>query len=346
MLVADYCYIRDCEDKDLATVFVVRLYPTKALFAVVCDKNGPDDKYVVIRLAQFIKDSGYSHIVFKSNQEASIRALFEEAFRASHRQGSCYNPGLQQFVPESSAVGESQSNGKAENAVQRLEDMIRTYKSALEDRIRFRVPSGHPLLRWIVDHATSVFHRHVCNDDGATPYEAMHGQRSNGKLSEFGETIFYYVPKRLRSKLDLRFHIGVFIGNSQNSNEAFVGISCGNVIRSRSIVRVVAPSRWDKETLSKVVGVPGNLSPDNVEDPGPQIEEQLNPHEHADEALGHNDDQAAPVIDDGKLVKIDKQLRLTVADFKQFGWTDGCPRCLGLQAGAFQSKCNHTRNVV
>ena len=32
-----------------------------------------------------------------------------------------------------------------------------------------------------------------------------------------------------------------------------------------------------------------------------------------------------------------------MADFKQFGWTDGCPRCLDLQAGAFQSKRNHTQ---
>ena len=139
--------------------------------------------------------------MFKSNQEASIRALFEEAFRASHRQGSCYNPGLQQFVPEPSAVGESQSNGKAENAAQRLEDMIRTYKSALEDRIRFRVPSGHPLLRWIVDHATSVYNRHACNDDGATPYEVMHGQRYVEKTPRVWRNHLLLCPKALAVKV-------------------------------------------------------------------------------------------------------------------------------------------------
>ena len=60
-------------------------------------------------------------------------------------------------MPESSAVGESQSNDKAENSVQRLEDMIRTYKSALEAHINFRIPPKHPLIRWIVDHAASVY---------------------------------------------------------------------------------------------------------------------------------------------------------------------------------------------
>ena len=136
LLVADYCFVRDCQDKELATVLVGRLYPSKALFAVVCDQKGVDN-YVVTRLAHFIRDSGHNHIVYRSDQERSIRAMFEEAFRLSHRQGSCYNPKLQKFVPSESSVGESQSNGKAESTGQRLEDMIRTYKSALEDRIKF-----------------------------------------------------------------------------------------------------------------------------------------------------------------------------------------------------------------
>ena len=178
-----------------------------------CDQKGADD-YVITRLAQFIRNSGYSHIVYKSDQEA-IPAMFEEAFRRSHRQGSCYNPKLRQFVPESSAVGESQSNGKAENSVQRLEDTIRTYK-ALEEHIKLRIPSKHPLIRWIVDHAASVYNRHVCKSDCVTPYQAIHGQRAIGKLCESGEHIFYYVPKRLRSKMNLKFRISSFLGNSTN----------------------------------------------------------------------------------------------------------------------------------
>ena len=170
---------------------------------------------------------------------------------------------MKQFIPESSAVGESQSNGKAESSVLRLEDLIRTYKYALESHIGFRIPSKHAVMRWIVDHAASVYNRHVCNDDGTTPYEALHGQRSRGKLAEFGEKVFYYVPKRLRAKLDLRFRIGVCLGNSQNSNEAFIGIGNGNVIKSRSVVRVVASQRWSKEAISKIVSIPGRLTSGN-----------------------------------------------------------------------------------
>ena len=100
---------------------VARLYPSKALLAVDCDQKGID-YYVMTRLAAFIRDNGYTKVVYKSNQESSIRAMFEEAFRRSGRHGDCYNPQLKQFIPESSAVGESQSNGKAEGSVHRLED--------------------------------------------------------------------------------------------------------------------------------------------------------------------------------------------------------------------------------
>ena len=54
--------------------------------------------------------------------------------------------------------------------------MISTYKSAFEDRVEFRIPSNHALTQWIVDHAASVYNRHVCNADRVTPYEAIHGQ--------------------------------------------------------------------------------------------------------------------------------------------------------------------------
>ena len=50
-MVANYCYIRESNNKELCTVFVGRLDPAKAPFAVVRDQKGVDD-YVVTRLAQ------------------------------------------------------------------------------------------------------------------------------------------------------------------------------------------------------------------------------------------------------------------------------------------------------
>ena len=72
-----------------------------------------------------------------------------------------------------------------------------------------------------------------------------------------------------------------------------MAVAKGNDIKSLSIVRVVAPSRWDKDALGGVIGIPGNLSPQGVEHINSCIEEHLDPHAHADEALGEADDVSA-----------------------------------------------------
>ena len=102
----------------------------RKLLAVDCDQKGDYD-HVITRLAAFIRDTGCTKVVYKSDQESSIRDMFEQAFKRSGRHGECYNPQLKQFTPEASAVGESQSNGKAESIVLRLIYVIRNYKSAL-----------------------------------------------------------------------------------------------------------------------------------------------------------------------------------------------------------------------
>ena len=230
LLVANYCQLKNTDDgiEDI-TVLVARLYPARALLATVVDAKGPDGN-AVARVANFIRDSGYSRMVYRTDHEASIRSLFEEAFRRSQRQGSLYNERLEQFTPETSAVREFQSNGKAGNAAQRVEDLVRTYKAALESRIKCKVPIGHPIMRWMAEHPASLYNRYVTNEDGATPFEVLHGQRFRCNIAEFGEQCLYFVPKKLRAKLNLRFRMGTFLGDTQNSNEAFVANAMGEVI--------------------------------------------------------------------------------------------------------------------
>jgi hypothetical protein len=70
--VADYCQLKDTDDGiEGITVLVARLYPARALLATVVDVKGPDDN-AVARVANFIRDSGYSRMVYRTDQEASI----------------------------------------------------------------------------------------------------------------------------------------------------------------------------------------------------------------------------------------------------------------------------------
>ena len=140
LFCSDYCSVSDTKTESSLTTLVARMCPpkpdaAKPLFAVVCERKGAHDEYTVSRVCQFIRECGVKDFVYKSDQEASVVAVINEVLRRSTTPGDQFYGLVQTAVPENSAVGESQSNSRAERAVQTFEDMLRTYKSALEARI-------------------------------------------------------------------------------------------------------------------------------------------------------------------------------------------------------------------
>ena len=339
---ADYCFIRDSEDEKVLTVLVGRMSPSKAFFATVCDSKGPLDLYVLNRLEAFLKDEGVSKIAYRSDQEPSIVATIEAALRNSGKAGD-----ITDAAPEHSAVGESASNGAAESAVKQFEDQVRTLKGALEAHMGDRLPVDHAVMRWMVQHVASIFNRHSTNSEGLTPHECRHGRRSHGRTAEFGERLLYYVPKKLRAKLDLRWRVGVFLGTSDRSNEAYIGTRSGNVVKSRSLARVVSESKWDRESILRVIGTPMKLCPniDGNQD-ADWIESEVNPQaEHFDEDIARGSAEVAegqsaappPPVPRGVA-----RLRITKHDLMRYGYTPRCRRCNEVRAGRIHTKDNHS----
>ena len=66
----------------MATILVARLYPSKTIRAIDRDQKGVYD-YGIPRLAALIHGTGYTEVVYKTDQESSIRAMLEQAFRRS-----------------------------------------------------------------------------------------------------------------------------------------------------------------------------------------------------------------------------------------------------------------------
>ena len=213
------------------------------MFATVVSEKGVNDDLAIKQLGIFFKENGVRNMVYKSDQENSLKACIDEAVRSVGGTATEDDDAVLCAVPEYSAVGESASNGKAERSVQQLEDQVRTLKSALEERIGARLGSTHSVMRWLVRHCSSILTRFAVNPDGRTPYQVTHGKRAVDKLVEFGERVYYYVPKRARFKLDLRWRLGVCLGIANNSNEYYVGLYNGNVVKARYVVRVVASKR-------------------------------------------------------------------------------------------------------
>ena len=77
-----------------------------------------------------MKAEGLSDLVYRSEQELAIRRSLGDVVTLATENGDTFSA-----APEASAVGESQSNGRAEAAVQHVEDQLRTLKAALQTRI-------------------------------------------------------------------------------------------------------------------------------------------------------------------------------------------------------------------
>ena len=150
--------------------------------------------------------------IYMSDQEAALNVCVREAIEITRSQGEWVGP-----IPEHSAVGESQSNARAERAVQGFEDQLRTILAALESRLNARIPSVHPIMRWMVEHTAALLNNDAINDDtGTTGYYETHGKDASEKLAEFGERILFFIPKARRAKLDLRFTSGIYLGTCTN----------------------------------------------------------------------------------------------------------------------------------
>lgn len=163
-----------------------------------------------------MKDSGVFQIACKPDQEAATTKMIELAIRAAGRCGTPavdrdleqHRSNLDQAVNELSAIGESASNNRAERTVQAVADMLRTSKSALEARLRVRIPSTHQIMRWLVEHVATILNRYSVVKDGATPYFAFHGKRPDDRLVEFGKKVFYCIPRKARAKLEHQWKLG------------------------------------------------------------------------------------------------------------------------------------------
>ena len=124
------------------------------------------------------------------------------------------------------------------------------------------------------------------------------------------------------------WRLGTFVGVSNNSNEIFVADSNGDIIKTRSIARVVAPSRWDAEAIRKVRGTPVQFFSVNVEgeDSG-HVEECLEPHVDADAAAR----DVADLDEAEKKKRAEVLTRITGRDLRLYGYHPGCQKCEDLQ---------------
>ena len=190
-IVLDYMYMRERQGEGeeggmpilVAHDLVAARGGTGNLFARVVPAKGVN-QYAVQSLSNELSYLGHKEFILKSDGEPAIVAL-KEAIKAERQE---------RIVLEKSPVGESRSNGAAENAVQQIQGQVRAIKHALESRLQTRVPEASNAIPWLIMHAARTINRYRVGKDGRTAYRRIKGKEFRRPIAEFGETVLYLKP--------------------------------------------------------------------------------------------------------------------------------------------------------
>ena len=124
-----------------------------------------------------------------------------------------------------SLVGSSKGNGVVEGAIQSVQGMIRTKRSAIEEHLEVRVNVTHSVWPWIAEQAGFLPTRSEIARDGRIAYERPQGKSANVHGLSLAEGTLY---KRRRAAgplgwMTCMWRDGVFIGIKAITGEVIVG---------------------------------------------------------------------------------------------------------------------------
>ena len=94
-------------------------------------------------------------------------------------------------IPEHSPAYASQSNGVVERGIQSVEGIIRSIRSALEERISEKLDIEDAIWPWLIEYSGYLVNRMEVGKDGKTEYERNKGKRAKVVGVEFGETVLW-----------------------------------------------------------------------------------------------------------------------------------------------------------
>ena len=155
-------------------------------------------------------------------------------------------------------MGESQSNGIIERAVELVAGQARTLKAALEHRIGTRVPPDARILCWLVAFAALLMNR--CESTTkVTAAGGCMGERTTHRHWNSERRFCTCQPSQQEEESG---HPGVFLSMLNSSSEAVVVTEQGLAIKTRSanVRRIPESERWDADRILGMRAVP--WSPD------------------------------------------------------------------------------------
>ena len=134
-------------------------------------------------MAKDIDNCGNQNVVVQvqSDQEPAIVNVQEEIRVIRKGRTICTN----------SPVGESESNGRAENAVKRVQTKFRALRSDLEEKLGTKIDVNKLFGSWVIRWAGEVLTKYTRGDGGKTAWERRRGKPCDKPQAKIGEKVLH-----------------------------------------------------------------------------------------------------------------------------------------------------------
>lgn len=160
---------KDDETRSPASLVVVNHKDGGAFAYATTGKGTQGDRYwLAKRVAKDIDNCGAkdTSVQVKSDQEPAIVVLQEEIRESRGGKTVCTN----------SLVGESVCNGRAENAIARVQAKVRTFRSQIEANTNAKIEMKRQFATWLIRWAGEVLTKYSRGIDNKTPWERRRGE--------------------------------------------------------------------------------------------------------------------------------------------------------------------------
>ena len=159
----DFCFPGEEETGKNLVVLVGRMRDTRMTMSTVVPTKTTGE-FASTRILAYMRECGceMAKAVIKSDQEPAIISMMSDVVRLRAAKGA------EETIPENSPTYSSQSNGVVERGVQAVEGMIRSLRSALEERISEKLDIGDAIWPWLVEYSGYLLNRLEVGHDGKT----------------------------------------------------------------------------------------------------------------------------------------------------------------------------------
>ena len=332
----DYCYLTegvkasetDHTDNVAARVSMTMLVMIETLcrsvWAYAVQSKGATEDWLSEQIVKDLETIGLrdERLILKADQESSITDIQ----RAVARMRKGYGTAIEQ-----SRVGDSNSNGRVERAIQDVKGLTRTLRSALEENIKAPIRLDDAVVPWMVRHAAHLINISRIRADGRTAWQKMKGRRSNGSIQEFCEAVLFKVPKTHRrvGSFEDRWELGCWLGCVSRSGEQLVGTSQG-VYKVSAVMRRPPGERWCTELVQGIKGSPAEPIPGSGSRHITAFAKKAQDETSKDAVyIPAPEPTEEPEV---RAAKVCKQ------DVETHGGSERCPGCKALKHGTYRAK--------